>query len=468
MLLTGNENSPDTVRDELIKITREWGAGQKIDFAQVQELRNRLVALNHRHYVANIPIYQKLAFEEGISGTVDIETIKRRLTFSDDIFKSYRQDWLDGYDFTSMNDWLSGIFHRKIEIDVSGITDIDDWADRLEGNSVKLVYSSGTSGAFSFVPRETHEWARAKNTNISCLSPLLVSRLIPPATRFMLKLRSSQMLTQKAMQIGMADYDAVFLGFRQGRMGNQALIQELASLFPKQTYLYDLDIAASTLRALTRGQVSKNKQELVDRLRDEVAGSNKESNYLRIIDAIKNATQSGRKVFIFGAPYQFKELCGMISSAREPIALKKGSLVLFGGGWKSFSGETVGHDELVKSISGSLGIPPEMVLEGYSMTEINVLMLRCEYGRFHIPPLIEPIIYDDELEPIEGPDIRGRFGFLDTIAVSYPGFVISGDAVHLVDSECQCGLSGPAILEIGRASGHEIKGCGGIMGSFRA
>ena len=202
------------------------------------------------------------------------------------IFKSYQQDWLDNHDFASMNDWLSGIFHRKIEIDVSGITDIDDWADRLEANSVKLVYSSGTSGAFSFVPRETDEWATAKNTNISCLAPLLASRLAPSATRFMLKLRSSQMLTQKAMQIGMADYDAVFLGFRQGRMGNQALIQELASLFPKQTYLYDLDIAASTLRALTRGQVSKNEQELVDRLRDEVAGRNKESNYLRIIDAI--------------------------------------------------------------------------------------------------------------------------------------------------------------------------------------
>jgi long-chain-fatty-acid---luciferin-component ligase len=107
-----------------------------------------------------------------------------------------------------------------------------------------------------------------------------------------------------------------------------------------------------------------------------------------------------------------------------------------------------------------------MVLEGYSMTEINMLMMRCEHGRFHIPPIIEPVIFNEELEPLEGSALKGAFGFLDPLASSYPGFIISNDYVHLVEGVCGCGLAGPAITEIGRLSGSEIKGCGGIMASM--
>jgi hypothetical protein len=85
-----------------------------------------------------------------------------------------------------------------------------------------------------------------------------------------------------------------------------------------------------------------------------------------------------------------------------------------------------------------------------------------------IPPLIEPVILDEEWAPIEGRDVRGVFGFLDTLAVAYPGFIVSGDEVHLVDGDCPCGLTGPAVIEIGRARAREVKGCGGIMSSVAA
>jgi len=150
------------------------------------------------------------------------------------------------------------------------------------------------------------------------------------------------------------------------------------------------------------------------------------------------------------------------------LELKKGSFVLFGGGWKSFTGDAISRETLVDMLADALNIPPEMILEGYSMTEINTLMLRCEYGRFHIPPVIEPVIFNEELKPLNGNDVKGAFGFLDPLAASYPGFIISGDHVHMIDGECGCGLSGPAITEIGRLPGIEVKGCGGIMGSMQA
>ena len=119
-------------------------------------------------------------------------------------------------------------------------------------------------------------------------------------------------------------------------------------------------------------------------------------------------------------------------------------------------------------LGNTLGLPPDMVLEGYSMTEINALMLRCERGRFHVPPFIEPVVFDEELNPVEGTDIEGAFGFLDPLAVSYPGFIISGDRVRLTCKPCGCGLSGASITEIGRLPDSEAKGCGGIMGSLEA
>jgi hypothetical protein len=119
-------------------------------------------------------------------------------------------------------------------------------------------------------------------------------------------------------------------------------------------------------------------------------------------------------------------------------------------------------------MADALGLPARRILEGYSMTEINAFMLRCEHGRFHIPPFIEPIIYDEGLEPLQGDDLRGIFGFLDPLAVAYPGFLISGDEVQYVEGECACGLVGAAVTEIGRAGAREVKGCGGIMASLSA
>jgi hypothetical protein len=122
----------------------------------------------------------------------------------------------------------------------------------------------------------------------------------------------------------------------------------------------------------------------------------------------------------------------------------------------------------VATIAERLGLAEARVLEGYSMTEVNVFTVRCDHGRFHVPPLVEPVILDEALQPLVGADLRGIFGFLDTLATAYPGFIASGDEVHLIDGPCPCGLSGPAVVEIGRARTRELKGCGGVMASLAA
>ncbi|MDD5779237.1 MAG: hypothetical protein PHU95_07290, partial [Candidatus Thermoplasmatota archaeon] len=54
----------------------------------------------------------------------------------------------------------------------------------------------------------------------------------------------------------------------------------------------------------------------------------------------------------------------------------------------------------------------------------------------------------------------GRFAFLDPLAESYPGFIISGDKVLLLEHCPVCDRPGPVLEpEIKRARGEEMRGC---------
>jgi hypothetical protein len=460
------------IQNKLIKSAQTWALRQKFDPEQTKALRRDAVLLNHVHYFKNIPMYQKLACEENAGENVDIETIKRKLLFPDDIFKSYSQRWLNNNEFARMNEWLSGIFHKRINVEVNGISSIDGWLERLNATGINVTFSSGTSGCFSFIPREAADWEMAKIANTCYLVPLLTKMNIEVLNsrsplQQAVKLLPPEAFARAAAKVGLPGYDAFFLGFRQGRMGNQALMQELAPIFQNCYYLYNMDLPVSALRCLRLGAWTEKERNLVESIQNQVVRQRRQ-NYLQIIKQIKASTIEGQQVFIFGAPFQFKELCEFISSQNQSIALNKKSHILFGGGWKSFTGEAVKRENLVKMISDSFDLPEENILEGYSMTETSVLTVRCKCGRFHIPPIIEPVILDDELNLVDGKDRSGIFGFLDPLAVSYPGFIISGDYVHMVDGECLCGLGGPALVDIGRAKGREVKGCGGIMGSISA
>jgi hypothetical protein len=458
------------LRNNLVKASQAWASGAEVDTDRVAGWRDEAIRLNHTHYFREIPAYRKLAIETGCDETADITTIKKNLMFSADIFKSYEQAWLDTGDFNSMTGWLSGIYHRRINNDMSGVKTIDGWISRLRDNGVHVVYSSGTSGTFSFIPRDISDWELSRQANIACLAPLLSRRIggILPGRliQSVIRLMPPEAFARLASR-GLPGFDAAFLGFRGGRMGNQALIEELAPLFRNRYFLYDMEITGTALRCLRRGCRTNEERRLIEELQDETVARSETAN-LRMEENLRRSAEGGRKVFIFGAPYQFRELCSVIAGHGRHLTLKKGSLALFGGGWKSFAGEEISRGSLVAILTDTLGLPPEMILEGYSMTEINMLMLRCEGGRFHIPPLIEPVVFDEELNPLEGTNVTGAFGFLDTLAASYPGFIISGDRVHVTYENCDCGLAGPAITDIGRLPGSEVKGCGGIMGSMQA
>lgn len=457
---------------QLIRQTQAWALRRGFDPVRARDLRRAAILANHAHYLDHIPTYQRVAREEGLGALNDIEPIKRQLMFPDDLFKSYDQQWLDHRNFSRMNVWLSQIFAGATNVDMSGVETIDAWVDRLAGAGTRIVYSSGTSGNFSFVPRDPANWALFRIASSAYLAPLLTGRRIgAPLQRLLVglscRLLAPETFARISRRVGVREYDAFFLDFSRGRTGNQTLAQELAPLFRRHYFLYETTLSPAVLRLAARGPKTDADREQLCALQ-EIVVERKEQNYSALVERIQASTAAGQKIFIFGATHQYKELAELILARAGTLAMKEGSIALFGGGWKSFTGERISRERLIALMTEAFGLAQDRIIEGYSMTEINAFTLRCDWGRFHIPPFIEPVILDEQLDVVEGDDLRGVFGFLDSLATAYPGFIISGDQVHFVNGECECGLSGPAVTEIGRATLREVKGCGGIMASLAA
>ena len=90
---------------QLLVFARKWSHGIPLDFDAVAQVRRRVLTSNHRHHVREIPIYAQLAREGDITDRDPCELARNRLVLSDDWFKSYDPEWLDG-DFASLSAWL--------------------------------------------------------------------------------------------------------------------------------------------------------------------------------------------------------------------------------------------------------------------------------------------------------------------------------------------------------------------------
>lgn len=433
------------IHESLREAARLWGIDADWDEQEAGKLREEAVLLNHSRYLKHIPAYRTLAEEVGLAGEgTRVESIKEELMSTDDIFKSYDPAWVDNAEWHRMTAWLRKIFHSEIPGDFTDVRTLQDWLVRLRESEVQLIYSSGTTGNYSFVPRDPITWQSLLNNGAYTVLSAVYHK-----------------------KLDIQEFDAALLTFRSANMGIQLVGMELAKVVPNAYFLYDMEMPADAVRIIQRGPSNEEEEKMISRFRDVLVTQRQERNR-EFLDQLRQSARQGRKVFLFGAPYQLKELCDEVAGS-ERVELPRESHLLFGGGWKSFEGERIEKPELLARIEASFGVPPENVLEGYSMTEMNALMLCCGQERFHIPPFLEPLIFDEGLVPLQGDEGTGIFGFLDPFALSYPGFIITGDQVTLRKGACPCGKKGYALEGgIQRAPGREVKGCGGIMASVRA
>ncbi|MEW6077710.1 MAG: hypothetical protein AB1724_07865 [Thermodesulfobacteriota bacterium] len=474
---TSHDRELQAVHGELKRLIMDWAADKTVDGDRARRLRQRAVEINHRRYRENIPYYRKVCRMADLdTDNPGLDNIIAHLMVTDDIFKSYPQSLVDGKNFEGMTAWLSRISTVDLTGQLPGdVRNLDQWIEALAAKGMNLVFSSGTSGNMSFVPRDEATWTHFLKTPLLYL-PLLIAEqgMISPWKYWLLK-RLIKMIQPDAFlkmadkfgRFVLKDYDGYFCNFSGGNQGIQLVGQEIAKYCGSAFFLYDMTLSPAAVRGIIRGAHSPEEQTLADEfLRATVF--NKEANYDRMIGALQESVRRRRKVIVFGTPYLLLEICQKIKARQISLKVRKGSGVIFGGGWKSFDGRRIPEEELVRLLSETFGLEPRHIAEGYSMTEIHGLMLRCSHKRYHVPPHFETVILDESLKPLAGDDVTGALGIIDPFAESYPGFLVTGDTVRRINAPCPCGRSGPMILSIERSAGREVKGCGGIMAKINA
>jgi hypothetical protein len=424
---------------------RRWQGGAPVDMGRLREWHDVATVAAHRHYAAEIPVYRKLAEELGLLDCDEAETIRAELASTDDTFKSYPAELLDHGDYRGMTDWIAQISGMRVDLDSSGLRSTADWLTAMDAAGCRVRFSSGTSGQLSFVPRDERTEAR----------------LVEHTTR------QWEWLTAPD-RVDLSRYDAFFLAFAGGYQAFASQGELLARLTRSATFLYDFASDPDTMRWSVLGAPDDSEaQERLRAFRREAVDRLPE-RYGRILDGLGRTSAGGRPTFMYASPFQLLDLCRIMEERGESMPRREESILLTGGGWKSFEGERIARSALIERACERLGFDPGRTYEGYGQTECNVHFQRCGAGRFHVPPLVLPMVLDDALYPIEGDGV-GRYAFSDPFALSYPGFFISGDQVDLRADSCSCGITGYTIAgEISRAPGHEVKGCGGVMAAMRA
>ena len=99
-----------------------------------------------------IPVLARLADDLGIKEFESLSDLIP-LLFAHSNYKSYPEAFIDNGRWNLMNQWLDTLSSQRVEgVDVDGVTDQDDWIERLHANGHPVYVTSGTTGKNSYLP----------------------------------------------------------------------------------------------------------------------------------------------------------------------------------------------------------------------------------------------------------------------------------------------------------------------------
>jgi hypothetical protein len=394
------------------------------------ELQLKSIKYTFTHHYNNNKVYHNFCKERGFSPediktTEDLEKIP---LIPDTFFKDYPA----GKDFAL---WLGNLFTGtlpRVVIKQSNPT-YDEVINAFNESGMVVSYSSGTSGRHTFIPRDRRtfnvsEYAIAKSV-ISMIYPLWDYHL-----HGYLLMPNPKKTNVYAGKVCTIYFDA---------------IQDVRVAI-------DRDITTELIRMTMSGQKG-----LKTKLVKYFAKRESEKMINEIIKWLEYHEKTTEKIALVGAPFILSFVMKKLQKEGKSFNFGERGGIGTGGGWKAYEGARVPVAEFRKQVEKVLGIPEKFCLDIYGMVEGNGWMVHCPEGHYlHSPySYYKPLVLDDGNKPV-GYGEWGRFAFLDAAAFSYPGFIISGDKVRMLEHCPVCDRPGPVLEpEIKRASGEEIRGC---------
>lgn len=402
----------------------------RIPLKEAYEMQLKSIKYTFLHQYTNNKFYQNFCKERNFSPD-DIKTL-------DDLDKiplipdSFFKDYPTGKDFAL---WLGNIFTGslpRIVIKESNPT-YDEVINAFNNAGMTVSYSSGTSGRHTFIPRDQRtffisEYAAAKSV-ISMIYPLWDYHM-----HGYLLMPNPKKTNVYAGKVCTIYFDAI----QDVRV---AIDRDITTELIQMTMTDQKGVKSKIVKYFAKRESEK----MID----------------EIIRWLESHEKTNEKIALVGAPFILSFVMRKLQKEGRGFDFSERGGVVTGGGWKAYEGVRVPVSDFRKQVEKVLGIPEKYCLDIYGMVEGNGWMVHCPEGHYlHSPySYYKPLVLDSEYKPV-GYGEWGRFAFLDAAAFSYPGFIMSGDKVRMLEHCPVCDRPGPVLEpEIQRASGEEIRGC---------
>ena len=392
----------------------------------------QLAALQHAfaHHYRNNETYRNFCKGHRVSPD-DIRTtedLARIPLVPDTFFKSHPA----GKDFAT---WLGNIYTGELPHVVirQKHPSFDQVVDAFNDAGLVVTYSSGTGGRHTFVPRDKRTFCNVEYALAKSILAMSYGRWIH---------RSETYLLMPDPRI-----NSIYAG-----KSADVLFDLLGQVTPAiETRL------SVALISMALGDKGGLKGKIV-----RYASARKSGRMIdRIIDWLSAREEAQDFTFLSGSPYLLHSV--MQELRRRKMSFHFGELggVVTGGGWKIQEDRRLPASEFRAEVDEVLGIPGRYCLDIYGMVEGNGWMVQCPEGHYlHIPySFYKAMILDEELKPVKQGE-WGRFAFLDASALSYPGFILTGDRARMLEKCPVCDRPGPVLdPEVSRAAGQDERGC---------
>ncbi|MEM2935134.1 MAG: hypothetical protein QXF32_02080 [Candidatus Thermoplasmatota archaeon] len=378
------------------------------------------------HYEKN-SFYHKYCKEKNVKpdDIKSIEDFKKIPLLPDKFFKAYPS----GNEFAM---WLATIYTGDLpDITIKKNYEYDEIINKFNEAGLVISYSSGTSGRHTFIPRDlrtfnTSEYAIAKSV-IGMAYPIWEYEM--NGYLFMPNPLKTNVFAGKVCKVF---FDAI-------KSVEVALDREISAGVIQEA------MKNSLKGRIIRYAVQRETKKLVN----------------RVIEWLRKKEKEKKKIALVGLPFLINFVIEELEESGETFDFGENGAVLTGGGWKIYEGKRMPVKEFMEKIEKFFGIPPENCLDLYGMVEGNGWMVHCREGHYlHIPKsYYHVMVLDENGEEVEYGE-KGRFAFLDGLAFSYPGFIISGDEVRMLEKCSVCERNSQVLEpEVNRAKGEELRGC---------
>jgi len=380
---------------------------------------------------AMVPVLAQRADAEGVT-TITQPQDMVPLLFPHTTYKSYPESILAKGRWDQMNRWLDSLSaYRVADVDVTGITDVDDWIEQLEAAGHLVSSSSGTSGKGSFLDKSRRDRRASLDDLVRCLRDIGLAR----DTRWH--------VIPVGPETGVSHHAAV-RDMLMANYGRPDAIPVPAAAAPATRHHAYMSRLASMRRAMAEGTASPD-----DVVAFEVEAAERQRRTEGRLDyfATRLLAHRDEDVFFNATLPLLYRLCEILRGrGASPGDFTGANALTTGGGLKGIPLP----DDYLDQIFRLLNIAPTRFLHYYSMQELNVRMPKCPRGRYHVPRELVLFVLDkdgESLAPVSDDQTVGRAAFFDLTVDGRWGGTISGDEVTADFGACPCGVEGPTIFD---------------------